>query len=385
MKKLTLTVLLAGTLSTGLFAQMLKNKKDGHYNFTIVKNLDRTDIDNQNRTGTCWSFSSLSFLESEMIRMGKPKVNLSEMYVVRKAYEDRADMFVRMQGNHQFGPGGEFHDMLNVYRKYGMMPQAVYGGLNYGEKKHVHNEMDEALSGFVKSIVKNPNGKISTAWKPALSGILDAYLGKVPESFEVEGKKFTPQAYAQTLGINPDDYVLITSFSHHPFYKKFVLEVADNWAMNEVYNLPVDEFASVISEAVNSGYTVAWSSDVSEKYFAWKNGVAIVPLKPWADMTKEEKDSAVNYPVAQMNITQQIRQDAFDNQETTDDHGMHIVGEVKDQNNTKYYIVKNSWGKEGNDCDGYIYASESYVLYKSTAIMVHKNAVPKAIAKKLGL
>ncbi len=380
---MAVALLLAASTQSG--AQQVLNKKGGNFTFTINKAIDKTDVDNQNRTSTCWSFSSLSFFESELLRMGKGRVNLSEMFVVHKAYEQKADIYVRMHGNYSFSPGGAFHDVLNVWKNDGMMPQSAYAGLNYGEAKHTHNEMDEMLSGIVKTVVKAPNGKISTSWTKAFNATLDAYLGTVPQTFEVEGKKYDAQSYAKSLGINPDDYVFITSFTHHPNYSKFVLEVPDNWAMGQVYNLPLNEFAEVMDNAIQTGYSFAWAADVSEKGFSWKNGVAVVPEQKWEDMTKAEVDSFVTWPTKQLTITPELRQQAFDNYETQDDHGMHIVGMVKDQNGTKYYTVKNSWGTKSNDCDGYMYASESYVLYKTTCIMLHKNAIPKAISKKLGL
>lgn len=385
MKKLFFATALLALCTANMHAQDLRNKKDGHIQFTTVKNLDRTEVDDQNRTSTCWSFSSLSFFESELLRMGKGKVNLSEMFVVRKTYEDKADMYVRMQGNHSFSPGGQFHDALNVWKKYGMLPQTAYPGLSYGERKHNHQELDELLSAMVKVVVKAPNGHISPSWKQALSGTLDAYLGKVPETFDVNGKKYDPKSYAQSLGLNPDDYIMVSSFSHHPYYGRFILEVPDNWAMGEVYNLPLNELAEVMDHAINNGYTFAWGSDVSDKGFSWRNGVAIVPEARWEDLGKAEADSMTTWPVKQRTITPEMRQAAFDNYETQDDHGMHITGMAKDQNGTKYYIVKNSWGTKSNDCDGFMYASESYVLYKTTAILLHRNALPKPIAKKLGL
>jgi bleomycin hydrolase len=379
---------LAGAMVLSAFvsvsAQNLQNKKDGHFRFSVVKNLERNEVDDQNRTSTCWSFSSLSFFESELLRMGKGKVNLSEMFVVRKSYEDKADMYVRMHGEHSFSPGGAFHDAINVWKKYGMLPQTAYPGLNYGEPKHNHQELDEMLKGMVKGVVKSP-GRISPVWKSAFNGTLDAYFGKLPQTADVNGKQLDAQAYAKSLGLNPDDYVFLTSFTHHPVYSRFVLEVPDNWAMGEVYNLPLTEFAEVMDNAINTGYTFAWASDVSEKGFSWKNGVAVVPDAKWDDLSKAESDSLVTWPSKQRVITPEIRQAAFDNYETQDDHGMHITGMAKDQNGTKYYIVKNSWGTKSNECDGYMYASESYVLYKTTCIMLHKQAIPKGIAKKLGL
>jgi bleomycin hydrolase len=380
---IAMALVVSGVLT--MQAQDLRNKKDGHFQFTTIKNLERTDVDDQNRTSTCWSFSSLSFFESELLRMGKGKVNLSEMFVVRKSYEDKADIYVRMHGEHAFAPGGAFHDAINTWKKYGMMPQSAYAGMNYGEKKHNHQEMDEMLSGMVKTVVKAPNGHISTAWKNAFDGTLDAYLGVLPPTFEVDGKKYDPKSYSQSLGLNPDEYIMLTSFTHHPAYSKFVLEVPDNWAMGEVYNLPLNELAEVMQYAINNGYTFAWGSDVSDKGFSWKNGVAVVPENKWEDLTKTEIDSVVSWPTKQRIITPEMRQAAFDNYETEDDHGMHITGMAKDQNGTVYYIVKNSWGTKNNDCDGYMYASESYVLYKTTDIMLHKSALPKHIAKKLGL
>jgi bleomycin hydrolase len=373
------------TVSTA-FSQTLTNKKDGNYKFTVVKNLEATGVQNQAQSGTCWSFSSMSFFESELLRMGKPKVLLSEIFAVRNAYMDKAEKYVRMHGLINFGPGGAFHDVAYVIKKYGIVPQAVYTGFANGEKeqKDVNdNEMDAILKAEVDVVVKE--NKISTGWAKAVNSTLDAYLGKVPETFDYMGKQYTPKSFAQSLGLDMNNYIEISSFTHHPFYTKFPIEVQDNWAWSEVYNLPLNEMMDVIDNAIMNGYSVAWGADVSEKGFSYKNGVAIVPDVEWSEVKKEKIDSVINNPGKQMNITQEMRQVAFDNYETGDDHGMHIVGIVKDQNGTKYYIVKNSWGTKGNDCDGYFYASEAYVKYKTTSIMVHKDGVKKDIAKKLGL
>lgn len=369
-------------LSTGITAQSLSNKKDGNYKFTVVKNLDATEVQNQAQSSTCWSFSSLSFFESEMIRMGKPKMNLSEMFIVRTAYMAKADKYVRMHGETAFSPGGAFHDAAYVIKNYGIMPQAAYTGFVNGEKDINHQEMDNMLKAQLDVVIKG--NKITTAWPKAINATLDAYLGAAPEKFDYMGKQYDPKSFATSLGLNMDNYIEISSFTHHPFYSKFVIEVPDNWAWGQVYNLPLNEMMDVMDNAIMNGFTVAWGADVSEKGFSFKNGVAIVPDLDWNDIKKEKIDSVILNPGKQMEITQDIRQTAFDNYETQDDHGMHIVGIVKDQNGTKYYVVKNSWGIKNNDCDGYFYASEAFVKYKTTSIMVHKDGVKKEIGKKLG-
>ena len=359
------------------------NNTDSKYQFTFEKKLDVTPVKNQNKSGTCWSFSTSSFLESEIIRMGKAPVDLSMMWVVRNMYYERAVNYLRRQGKAQFAEGGEPHDVMNCVRKYGIVPKSVYTGENSSEGgKPVHGEMDAVLLSFMKTIAERP--AVSKNWSVALNGILDAYLGKKVDTFSVEGKKYNPLEYAKSLGINPDDYVEISSFTHHPFYKQFVLEVSDNWDNGLVYNVPLDDMQAIVDNAITKGFTVEWASDVSEQYFSFKNSIAIVPegVDTMKDATLQK---TFLEPGIEKNITQELRQEAFDNLTTTDDHGMHLVGKAHDQNNHEFYLVKNSWGTDKNALKGYFYCSVPYLRYKTTGIMVHKNAIPDAIAAKLGI
>lgn len=386
-------------ITTGFTFSQEEEKENG-YDFTIVKKLPATSVKNQYRSGTCWSFSAISLLESEMLRMGKEAVDLSEMWIVRHAYSDKAKKYVRFHGDLNFAGGGAFHDVTNMIAKYGIVPEQAYTGLKYGTEKHVHGELDAVLKGYVDMVLKNKNRELTPVWHDGFDAILDTYLGKKPETFTYKGEEYTPQSFAEEyVGINPNDYIELSSYTHHPFYSKFILEVPDNWAYDEVYNLPIDEFMEVIDHSVENGYTVAWASDVSEKGFSWKNGVAIVPEKDvddlkgteksrWEDLTEEELEKMMysfNGPVPEKQITQEMRQKAFNNWNTTDDHGMHITGIAKDQNGKKYYLVKNSWSDDDHIYDGYFYASEAFVRYKTMDIMIPKDALPEAISEKLGL
>jgi bleomycin hydrolase len=369
------------------------------YEFKIKKEIKTTSIKNQFRSGTCWSFSALSFLESEMIRMGKPEVNLSEAWIVRHSYSDKALSYVRWNGSLNFGGGGAFHDVTTCIKKYGIVPEEVYAGLNYGTDKFVHGEFDAVLLGYMQQVIKNNNKKLTTAWHDGLNGILDAYLGEKIEKFTYEGKEYTPKTFAaEFTGINPDDYIEFSSFTHHPYYSKFILEVPDNWAMHEVYNVTLDDFIEIIDNSIEMGYTVAWGGDVSEKGFSWKKGVAIVPDVEFEETsgtdkerltgltTKEKNEILYSFerPIKELEITPELRQAEFDSYKTTDDHGMHIVGIAYDQTGNKFYKVKNSWDVN-NIYDGYIYMSEAFIKYKVTDIMINKVTVPKSIAKKIQL
>lgn len=398
MKKLMAAGLLLACSLTTVGAQ---EKTDGAYVFTPVKELKITPVKNQNRTGTCWCFSTLGFLESELLRMGKGEWDLSEMYIVNHSYKDKADKYVRLHGKLNFAQGGSCYDVLYAWKHYGIVPETVMTGLQYGEDMHAHSEMEQLATAYVSTLIKNPNGKLSTAWKKGFDGIIDAYLGELPETFTYNGKQYTPKSFADELGLNPDDYVSLTSFTHHPFYTAFPIAVEDNWRWSDSYNLPLDEFMQVFDNAINNGYTIAWGADVSEKGFT-RNGVAVVPdMKQienmersgsdqdhWLGLSRSEKDAEIKKmlekPCQELAITQAMRQEAYDNYQTTDDHGMQIYGIAKDQNGKKFYMVKNSWGTDSK-YKGTWYVSEAFVAYKTMNIVVHKDAIPAALKAKLGI
>jgi len=375
------------------------------YQFTEKVNLPHTSVKDQYRSGTCWSWSGISFFESEAQKNGVDVPDLAPMFVVRNMYKEKAVKYIRMQGKTNFGAGGELHDVQHCLKKYGIVPMDVYQGLNYGEKKHNHGELDMVLKNYCDGVIKayeNANkrghGRISTAWINGLDGILDAYFGQLPQKFSFKGKEYTPKSFLKDyLKINPDNYVELSSFTHHPFYKPFILEIPDNWMWASVENVPLNDMMSIIDNAFKSGYTVAWAADVSEKGFVAKEGIAVIPaeskedlggteLSRWTNVSDKDFGSSEfkHKPMPEKTITQKMRQAEFNRQTTTDDHGMHLIGTAIDQNNTPYYIVKNSWNKY-NKYDGYFYASKPYVAEKTTAIMVNKKAIPKAILKKLGL
>lgn len=389
MKK-TILAVAALCLSLAVSAQEEKAEEPV---FTVVKEAPVTSIKNQYRSGTCWCFSALSFVESEILRQKGVETDLSEMFVVNKAYFDRAVKYVRLDGKLGFSAGSSFGDVFEVIKDYGIVPQSVYSGMNYGTELPVQGEMDAVLEGFVKALVTNPNRKLTPAWKPAYQGILDAYLGEIPESFEVDGKTYTPESYRDNLGINVNDYVNLTSFTHHPFYEPFIIEVCDNWRWGSAYNLPIDELMEVMYNAVDNGFTIAWGADVSEKGFT-RSGMATIPdyeqtitagsdQEKWVGKSEKKEEQSVN-SAQEKKITQEMRQIAYDNKETTDDHGMHIYGLAKDKDGHPYFIVKNSWGDAGA-YKGIWYASDAYVRYKTLNVVVHKDALPKSIKKKLGI
>lgn len=385
-------------LSVNSFAQKKKAPKQEEpqgYVFTTVVENPVTSIKNQSSTGTCWCFSALSFFESEIMKAGGPELDLSEMFVVSHAYADKAEKYVRLHGVLNFGPGSSFGDALYVMKNYGMVPNTEMTGLNYGTETHQHGELDAVTNAYVKAIVKNPNRKLSTAWKDGFQGILDAYLGERPEKFVVDGKEYTPKSYMESLPINLDDYVDIVSWTHIPYYEETVQEVPDNWRWEKAYNVPLEDLMAIMDNALNNGYTIAWASDVSEKGFT-RDGIGVVPdteaIKKaagsdearWIGADPRNPVKTVATPGPELTITPEMRQAGYDNYQTTDDHGMHMYGIAKDQNGTKYYIIKNSWGESGA-YKGIWYVSEAFVKYKTMDILVNKNAIPQEIRAKLGI
>jgi bleomycin hydrolase len=379
-------------------ADSITNEADSTgFTFTDVKVLPTTPVKDQNKSGTCWCFAGTSMMEDEILRKGGKELDLSEMFTVRQCYLEKADRYVRMYGGTNFGAGGSIADVPYVWEKYGAVPESVYTGLEYGEEKHVHGELDAILKAYLDVVISRPDKRITTAWRKGFEGILDAYLGKVPETFTVDGKTYTPKSYAESLGLKKADYVAVTSFSHHPFYEPFVLEVADNWLWASYENVKLDELKAIVDNAIEKGYPVVWAADVSEGGFKWTKGYAVMPkertaadmegteLSRWvhlSDKERQEKQYDINGPVAEIEVTQESRQEMFDRQETTDDHGMEIIGTATDQEGNRYYKVKNSWDTN-QIYDGFFYVSEPYFLSKTLSILVHKDAIPSAIAKKI--
>lgn len=305
------------------------------------------------------------------------------MFVVRQIYMDKATNYIRRQGKAQFSQGSLSHDVITTIRKHGAMPESAFDGLNNGDKVYNHSELSKVLKGMLDAMIKSSRGKLSNHWQAAIGAVLDVYLGEIPETFTYEGKEYTAKTFAaEVLEINPDDYIEITSYEHHPYYKPCVLEIPDNFSNGLYYNVPIKDMERITDNAVKMGYTVAWDCDVSEKGFSQKEGLAILPEKDWNEMTKEEKANAFKTPVKQKTVTQNMRQTTFDNYSTTDDHLMHITGIAKDAKGNSYYQVKNSWGERGK-YKGYLYASKAYFQLKTVAVMVHKDCIPGDIKKKL--
>ena len=355
-------------------------------------------ITNQYRSGTCWCFSTLSYLEEEIMAVGGEQMTLSQMWVVRHAYFDKAVKYVRLHGNLNFAVGGAAHDVTEMIAKYGIVPREVYTGQNYGTELPEFNEIDDVLKAYVEAIVKNGNGKLTPVWQDGLNAILDSYFGKRPETFTYKGKEYTPKSFAESLPIKMEDYIEFSSYTHHPFYSTFILEVPDNWMWHSMYNLPMGEMMQVLDAALAAGRPVAWGTDVSEKGFSRTKAIGVIPeevakntigsdAERWGKLSDAEKQAMINNlegPMKEKTITQEMRQEGYDNYQTTDDHGMVIVGTAVDQAGNPFYKVQNSWGDTG-PYKGFYYFSRPFVEYKTLDIMVNKNLIPKEIKKKMGL
>jgi bleomycin hydrolase len=357
------------------------------YQFETLIDLETTPVKNQGRSGTCWSYATSSFIESELLRKGIAPVDLAEMFTVYHVYKDKARRYVRLHGNLNFGQGGALPDVLYALKHYGAVPQSVYDGLNYGTEINQHSELEALLKAQLDEVIENHNGTLTPNWKKAFTATLDAYLGTPPETFEYQGKTYTPRSFADDyLQIDPDDYVQLTSFTHHPLHEQTHILVPDNWAWAPAYNVALDELIATIDHSLDQGYTVDWATDVSEPGFSLRNGLALVPQGDLEEMSKEERRQVFSVPHPEKEITPALRQKAYDNYSTTDDHAMQITGLVKDREGQEYYIVKNSWGERANDQrPGYIYASKPYTRYKTISIVVHRKAIPRALRKKLDL
>jgi bleomycin hydrolase len=361
------------------FSQTTSGVSDASpYQFTVIRDNAAGLTEDQCATGTCWSFATISFLESEIIRKGNKPVDLSEMFNVRINYSKKADSYVRFQGKQQFGPGGLGHDVISVVKEYGIVPESAFSGLASGKTEYDHGGLDALLESTVKTVLEKKLNESGNEWKESIESILNAGIGQVPTQFEYEGKRYTPAAFRDALKINADEYVSLTSFTHHPYHSSFVLEVPDNWSKGSFYNLPLDELMRVIDFSIDNGFTIAWDADVSERGFSFGKGLGILVDE---SVKKEEMWKGI---MAEASVDPVKRQDAFDRFQTTDDHLMHITGKAKDQNGIVYYITKNSWGT-ANPYKGFQYVSRNYMMMKTVSIVVHRDAIPKDIRTKLNI
>lgn len=367
-----------------LINKVIKNASlNSKFEFQEIIDLERTSVKSQGSAGTCWSYSGNSFLESEMIKKGKKPVDLAEIFAARYVYLGKARNYILFNGNLGLGDGGETHDVMNMLRKYGAMPQQAYTLEDYGKgvvkSDEFQTKFREILDGYLKN--SDPN---KATWVKQINDFMDEKLGKLPETFSYAGKTYTPQSFAkEVVGINPDDYMEFSSYKDSPYYTKIVLPVPDNWSYDQLYNVPMTEMTDIIDHALSKGYTVAWSSDVSEPYFSWKNGVAFVPnFDNLNTISDEQRKTLFDGPSAEKVISEDLRLDGLYSLTTTDDHAMQIVGLAKDQNGKEYYKVKNSWG-ETNDYKGYLYVTKTFVQLKSTGILLNKAGVPKTTKAKL--
>lgn len=353
------------------------------YEFTDVIRIDATEVKNQQITGTCWSFSAASYIESEALNNEMPRLDLSEMFVVRNIYIEKALNYVRRQGATQFGEGALGTDFLQSAEKYGLVPEWIYPAREE-DATYDHRELSLLLKSYLDGVIKNPAKKLSKQWLDGYKGILDAYMGEVPEEFEFDGKNYTSLTFAkEVVKFDINDYIYLTSFTHEPYYKPFVLQIPDNFSSTSYYNIPLNDLVNAINYALDQGFTIEWDADVSEKTFSGKKGIAIVPEKAWVEKTKEEKDSTLVLTEKETEISEEIRQEQYENYLTTDDHLMHIIGYANDQDGKLYYIVKNSWGTK-HDYDGFVYVSSSYMKLKTISVIVNKKGVNKDLQKKLG-
>lgn len=363
-----------------LFASVaIAQKEQGTfpYQFNIITEIKHGSVEDQCQTGTCWSFATVSFLESEVARISNKQVDLSELINPRLMYPKKVDSFVRYQGKQQLGPGGLSHDVIQAVREYGLVPESAFSGFVMGSSVYNHNVLDAYMETTAKMVLDRKLNEENNDWKSGVETLLDTYIGRIPTSFDFEGKSYTPASFRDALGIKADDYVMLTSFSHHPFYSNFAVEVPDNWSKGQYYNLPLEEFYQVAVHALENGYTIAWDADVSEKGFSYKNNIAVLLDE---GLKKEEMFTMKH---AEPLVTQQSRQKDYDRFATTDDHLMHIVGLSKDQDGGLYFLTKNSWG-EKNSSKGYQHVSGSYFKAKTVCMVVHKDAIPKELQKKMG-